>query len=421
MKQIIKFPSNFFWGASTSAHQVEGGNVNDWFLFEKENATRLADEAKNKWEKWQREKFPEMYFPNNYISGKATNHYVRFEEDFDFAKYLGQNAHRFSIEWSRIEPEEGKFDEKAITHYRQVLLALKERKIEPFVTLWHWPIPLWLRGKGGWDPSVTITYFERYVKTVVEALGEDVKYWITLNEPEIYLSHSFWKGEWPPQRKSFISSFSVLINLILAHRSAYKIIKERFPASQVGIAKNNINFQGVNDNIFNQLLTKIMDYGWNKFILNRIRKQQDFIGLNHYFRRKVGFGTPKLRTQSEGRERFSDLGWELHPESMYAVLVGLKKYKKPVYITENGLADRDDENREWFINKSLQMVHKAINEGVDVRGYFYWSLLDNFEWDKGFWPRFGLIEVDYETGERKVRKSALEYKKICEENGMEVG
>ena len=150
MSKILKFPKNFLWGAATSAHQVEGGNKNDWSEWEKNNAKKLAKKAKDNYQSWQKEKFPEMFDEKNYISGIACDHYHKFKEDFDLAKSLGHNAHRFSIEWSRIEPEEGKFNEKEIEHYKQVILALRERGVEPFVTLWHWTIPIWLAKKGGW-------------------------------------------------------------------------------------------------------------------------------------------------------------------------------------------------------------------------------------------------------------------------------
>jgi beta-glucosidase len=149
----MSFPKNFLWGAATSSHQVEGNTRNNWIKWEKANAERLAREAGKKWARWQQEKFPEMFDPKNYISNRACDHYNRYEEDFDLAKEGGHNAHRFSIEWSRIEPEEGKFDEKEIEHYRQVILALRKRRIEPFVTLWHWTEPVWFQEAGGWDSS----------------------------------------------------------------------------------------------------------------------------------------------------------------------------------------------------------------------------------------------------------------------------
>ncbi|MEK7481920.1 MAG: glycoside hydrolase family 1 protein [Patescibacteria group bacterium] len=418
--QKLIFPARFYWGSSTSAHQVEGNNHNDWTEWEKENAERLAKEAKKKFgylQNWPEIK-EQAQNPQNYISGRACDYYNRFEEDFDIAKSLGHNAHRFSIEWSRIEPEEGKFNEKEIEHYRKVIKALKSRGIEPFVTLWHWTNPLWIRDIGGWENKKTIEYFLRYVEKIVSKFDYEIKFWITLNEPEIYSSISYLKGEWPPQKRNPLSYLLVIENLIKAHREAYKIIKKIQPAVKVGIAKNNVYFEAYQNKLINRLLKKIIDWWWNFYFLNRIKKYHDFIGLNHYFYNLI---KNFKFNQNENRE-VSDLGWEIYPEGIYYVLKDLKKYGKSIYITENGLADAKDEKRGKFIKEHLYWVNKAIQGGVDVRGYFYWSLLDNFEWDKGFWPRFGLVEVDYsakggsasggKTMKRKIRKSALEYAKI---------
>ncbi len=393
----IEFPNNFFWGAAASAHQIEGGNVNNWSEWEKGSAEDLAKKAEKYWQSWQKEKFPEMLWTGNYISGRACDHYHRFKEDFDIAKSLNHNAHRFSIEWSRIEPKQSRIDQKEIEHYRQVLLALKERNIEPFVTLYHWPLPIWLAQKGGWLNPKTPYYFDRYVKIIGENLFNEVKFWITLNEPNVYASNSYLKGNWPPQKKSIFKYQKVINQLIKAHQLAYKSLHLIDLDCQVGIAKNNIYFENI----------PFADYFWNKYFLNRIKDQQDFIGLQYYFHSRL------FRNKNKS---VSDLGWEIYPKGIYHVLKGLKKYKKPIYITENGLADADDNKRAKFIKDHLIWIHKAIEEGVDVGGYFYWSLLDNFEWDKGFWPRFGLVEVDYKTFERKIRPSAYEYAKICKEN-----
>ncbi|MDP3051945.1 MAG: glycoside hydrolase family 1 protein [bacterium] len=398
----LEFPKNFCWGAATSAHQVEGNNHNDWTEWEKANAKRLAEEAgKKKWPDYILNPPAGGFNPfqeENYISGKACDHYNRFREDFDIAKKLGHNAHRFSIEWSRIEPEEGKFDEKEIEHYRQVILALTAQHIEPFVTLWHWTIPVWFRDIGGWLNKKSPEYFSRYVEKMVSALP-DVKFWIILNEPCVYTSAGFLKGHWPPDERSIFKYFKVLRHLAEAHNKSYKVIKEINAQAQVGISKHNIYFENI----------PFANYFWNEYFLNKIKNHQDFIGLNYYFHARL-FGNKN--------EQVSDLGWEIYPEGIYHVLKELKKYNKPIYITENGLADARDEKRAKFIKGHLKWTHKAISEGVDVRGYFYWSLLDNFEWDKGFWPRFGLVEVDYKTMERKIRNSALEYKKICKENTL---
>ncbi|MEK7123993.1 MAG: glycoside hydrolase family 1 protein [Patescibacteria group bacterium] len=422
-----EFPKNFYWGAATAAHQVEGNNHNDWTEWEKENAERLAREAEQKFGHLQN--WPEIkeqaQNPQNYISGRACDYYNRFEEDFDIAKSLGHNAHRFSIEWSRIEPEEGKWNEKEIEHYRQVIKALRARGLEPFVTLWHWPVPLWLRDKGGWESKETAKYFCRYAEKIVSALKGEVKFWITINEPEVYGSTSYLIREWPPRKKNPISYFLVIRNLIKAHRAAYKVIKKIRPDAQVGIAKNNVYFSTASDSFQNQLLKRLADWWWNFYFLNqisnRVYKRLDFIGLNYYFHNNIKyapFSAPAGWFNQNKNLKVSDLGWELYPEGIYFVLKDLRKYGKPIYITENGLADAKDENREWFIKETLKNIHRAISEGVDVRGYLHWSLLDNFEWDKGFWPRFGLVEIDYKTMARKIRWSAKIFTDICKNNGF---
>ena len=409
MNNPLKFPKGFLWGAATSAHQVEGNNHNQWTEWELKNSKIKSQNAKlKKWPDFILEGYPNPLQEENYISGRACGHYNRYEEDFDIAKSLGHNAHRFSIEWSRIEPEEGKFNEKEIEHYRDVIRALRARNLEPFVTLWHWTMPVWFARKGGFEKNGNIKYFVRFCEYVTKEFKDDVTFWITLNEPEIYTTSSYLKGVWPPQKKNLISYLLVIKNLIKVHRESYRIIKKIEPSAQIGIAKNNIYFEAYQNKINNWILKKFIDWWWNFYFLNRIKNCQDFIGLNHYFHNRI----KNLKFGQNENKKVSDMGWELHPEAIYYVLKDLKKYNKPVYITENGLADTKDENREWFIKESLKNIHKSISEGVDVRGYFYWSLLDNFEWDKGFWPRFGLVEIDYKTLKRKPRPSSKIYGEI---------
>jgi len=391
------FPKEFLWGSATSAHQVEGGNFNDWTEWEKKNAERFAKEAKNKWQPWQQEKFPEMFEPENYISGRACDHYNRYEQDFDIVKQLGHNAHRFSIEWSRVEPEEGKFNEAEIEHYRKVILALKARGLEPFVTLWHWTMPVWLAGIGGWANKKTVEYFVRYALYVAQAFPE-VKFWITLNETNVRTSLGYLLGCWPPGKKSLIQYFIANHHLSRAHINFYKGIKEINKSVKIGVAYNAIYFTK-----FPAGLKRCVA---NHLFLDSIRNHQDFIGLNYY------------HSDRETGEKSEFLNWSIDPVGFYSVLKDMSKYKRPIYITENGIADAKDEKRTKFIKDHLEQAGRAINDGVDVRGYFYWSLLDNFEWDKGFWPRFGLVEIDYQTLERKIRPSAWEYTKICKENRL---
>jgi len=408
-----RFPDGFLWGAATASHQAEGGTHNNWSEWEKKNAERLAGKAGKEWQRWQQDKFPEMFDPKNYISGRACDHYNLFEKDFDLAKSGGHTAHRFSIEWSRVEPEEGKFDQKEIEHYRKVIAALRERGVEPFVTMWHWTHPVWLEEMGGCENKKFPEYFARYAEVLVKNLGESVRFWITLNEPDVVASHSYMKGVWPPQKKNFFTYIAVMNRLAETHRQAYAVVKKHFSEAEVGVAKHQVSFQVIRPTSINNLLKRVGHYFWNKWFLNKIKDQQDFIGLNHYNRNVVDNGFYK-----NPNERVTDFGWEFYPESIKQALIELKPYGKPVYITENGLADADDSDREEFIRRSLGAIHEAISEGVDVRGYLYWSFLDNFEWDKGFWLRFGLIEIDYRTLERKPRKSFYAYKEIIENNGL---
>jgi len=400
-KKTLKFPTGFFWGTATSAHQVEGGNVNEWSEWEKKNAKQWTKKARRHWKKWQQEKFPEMFQPANYISGQACDHYHLFEKDFDLAKYLGHKAYRFSIEWSRIEPKEGKIDQKEIEHYRQVLLALKERGLEPFVSLYHWTVPIWFSQKGGWLNPKAPYYFDRFVKIVSQNLFGQVNFWITLNEAMLCAGASYLRGTFPPQKRNVFKFLKAVNNLAKAHQLAYRSLHLIDLDCQVGIAKHNIYFKNI----------PLAEYFWNNRFLNKIKKEQDFIGLNYYKHHQF----PKKKNLP-----VSDLDWEIYPKGIYYVLKDLKKYNKPIYITENGLADAQDAKRAKFIKDHLYWIHKAIKEDVDVRGYFHWSLLDNFEWDKGFWPRFGLIEVDYQTLKRIPRPSAYQYAKICRENALKL-
>ncbi|MBU3925815.1 family 1 glycosylhydrolase, partial [Patescibacteria group bacterium] len=296
----------------------------------------------------------------------------------------------------------------------EMIWSLRKRGIEPFVTLWHWTLPYWVAKNGGWQKRKNIEHFGRYVEKIVSALKDDVKFWITLNEPEIYASNCYLKGVWPPQKKGLFVYKKIIKNLSKAHILSFKIIKKINPNLKIGIAKNNIYFEAYKNKIVNLILKKLIDWWWNFYFLNKIKNCQDFVGLNYYFHNRINNGFNK----NENKE-ISDLGWEIYPEGIYNVLKQLKKYKLPIYITENGIADAKDEKREKFIKDHLKWIHKAIQEGVDVRGYFYWSLMDNFEWDKGFWPRFGLVEIDYKTLNRKIRKSAMVYAEICKSNELE--
>jgi len=426
MQDKFAFPKGFLWGAATSAHQVEGGNHNDWTEWEIKNAKIKSQNAKSQnWPDFILKNYPSPLHEENYISGVSCDHYNRFREDFDIAKQLGHNAHRFSIEWSRVEPEEGKFDEKEIERYCEVIKAIRERGMEPFVTLWHWTLPLWLRDKGGLLNKKFPEYFVRYAEKAVEAFGENVQFWITINEPQIVASYGYFKDIWPPQKNSVIAGISVMRQFVQAHTLAYIALHMGSRNAHVGIATSNSFLEPASSNPLDHAVVALNKYLRNRVFLNRIRNFQDFIGVNYYSHDRVSFA---FRLKNHGgafvqnknkNERIDDRGHELYPPGIYYVLKDVARYNKPIYITENGLADATDRERAWFIRESLRQVARAIKDGTDVRGYFYWSLLDNFEWDKGFWPRFGLLEVNYKTLERKIRPSALEYKKIIALNSID--
>ncbi len=395
------FGDDFIWGASTSAHQVEGGNLNDWTVWEKRNAQKLAENAGHE---------PGAKDPSNYISGAAADHYHRYEADLGLAKEIGLSAYRFSIEWSRVEPEPGQFDQAAIDHYRGVIKAARDQGLEPFVTLWHWTLPTWVASRGGWSRRRTIAAFERFVGEIVKQLGSDINYWLTINEPEVYCENVYQLGRWLAQRHNSFVYFWALRNLALAHRKAYRQIKHQFPQAQVGLCKHNVYFEPYRNKWYNRLIVFYGDKLWNQQLLNWTKHQLDFIGLNYYFHARVNL----WKSQTEDRY-VSDMGWELYPKGLYVLLRDLaKRYKKPIYITEHGLADAADKLRGWYITESLKQVQRAMAAGADVRGYFHWSLIDNYEFGSGFWPRFGLIAVDYQTQQRTVRPSAQVLKQIIE-------
>ena len=421
----LEFPKDFLWGAATSSHQVEGGQHNDWSEWEKRNADRLAKESSKETEAdmWrsmnQREKdlrFAEQAAdPKNYISGAACDHWNRYESDFDILKELRLNAYRFSLEWSRIEPEEGRFDEAVIGHYHEMIRALRNRDIEPFVTLWHWTLPLWLAEKGGIASPDFPKYFERYATKVAETFGNEVRFFMTLNEPDVAASHCYLLAVFPPQEKDVLKFLRCVGILIDAHRRSYTAIKRICPEVQIGIAKHQVAFEVKRKTPINLVLKSVSDYFWNRWLLNRLRDTQDFIGLNVYNRNVIDNGFMK-----NDAERLTDFGWEFLPEVIYQETMDVVHYGKPIYITESGIADITDEMRKEFIVRTIAALHRAIVDGADVRGYFYWSLLDNFEWDKGFWPRFGLVHVDFATQKRTVRDSARLYAKIAETNSLEI-
>lgn len=419
-----KFEDGFLFGAATSAHQTEGNNIHsDYWLMENMKYTEFNEK-----------------------SGLAVDHYNRYREDIDLLKKAGLNAYRFSIEWARIEPEEGVFDEKEIDHYRDVLSYMKEKEITPIVTLMHFTSPCWLIKKGGWRGKDTPFYFERYVSFVIERIGDLIPYVVTLNEANmgvqvgsialryrkmmersasnlegnVQVGMNFnammenmkaKAGEYltlfgTPAPKTFVSGRSEEEEdiVISSHIAARKAIKRIRPEIKVGLSLSLHDIQSLEGGEENA------SEEWRKefsIYLDAI-KDDDFIGVQNYARSL--YGKNGLEDPPKGA-KLTQMGYENYPYALKNVLkrvnseLSEKGMEKTIIVTENGIAIDDDEIRIAFIEKALQGLQEAIKEGVDVKGYFYWSLLDNFEWQKGFSMTFGLIGVDRSNMERHPKES----------------
>ncbi|MBI4281119.1 glycoside hydrolase family 1 protein [Candidatus Uhrbacteria bacterium] len=404
--KIIEFRPGFLWGTATSAHQLEGGNdKNDWWLWEQAPG-HIADGSR---------------------SEKAADHYRLWREDFTLAKELGLNAQRISIEWSRIEPEEGLWDEEALRHYREALAFLKSQSMTVMVTLWHFTLPQWVSRQGGWSNEKTVRDFKRFVAKVAEEYAEMVDFWLTINEPMIYLWQGYWTGKWPPGKRSILAVIRAFRMICRAHRSAYRIIHEVTDClgkrASVGMAKNVICFDPFRESFFaDRWLAQVADWFWNRLFFSRTRGSHDFIGVNYYFHNRLAFNLRAWRNfffeiRNENRE-VSGVGWEVYPVGLFAAVKSMARWGKPIYITENGLATDDDQQRIRFIASHLAELRRAMASGADVRGYFYWSLLDAFEWEQGFSARFGLVEADSKTQERRRRPSADYFGSLARANGI---
>ncbi len=400
-----QFPKNFLWGASTASHQVEGGNHNQWSVWELQYAQDLAKTAKERlgWmPNWEHIK-DQAEDPNNYISGRGVDHYKKYKDDFKLIKQLNLNSFRFGIEWSRLEPQEGKWDPSAVDYYRNYIKELKKQGIEPMLNIWHWTLPVWFADRGGFKKGENLKYWDRFVTKVSEEFGPLVRNIITINEPNVYTSHSYAMGWWPPQEKNWANASFVIWNLVRAHKRAYRILKKRKPSLNIGVATQLANIQAKRPhNIIDQVMTKWMRYFWNWWFLNRINKYQDFVGFNFYFSdyyKGTQRANPEVPT--------SDLNWYMEPEGLYQLLLRVwARYQKPIIVTENGVADSDEQYRQWWLEETIVAMEKALSEGVKLVGYYHWSLLDNFEWAFGWWPKFGLVEVDRKTMKRELRPSA---------------
>jgi len=401
----IRLPDNFLWGASLSAYQSEGGNFTcDWYEWEKKRKLTLC--------------------------GDAARHYQMYKDDFKLASGLSLNSLRISLEWSRLYPDCNEFSLKELDHYRNVLDSLLKLHITPMVTLHHFTNPLWFMRKGGWRKSSNVDYFLDYVRTVVKALKDYCSFWLVFNEPMVYVYNGYISGHWPPGSRSLRDVYAVMENITKAYIEAYDEIKLIYrlgtlPAPQISIAKHMRDFAPCEQGgPAAKFFAKFRDRNFNMAFIGPLSRlgKLDFIGLNYYCRDYVKGGSllGSSCLVDHHINRRNALGWHMSPEGMYDLLLRCGIFGLPVVITENGTAEKFNDHYEYFLLSHLKAMARAREKGVDIRGYFWWSLIDNFEWDLGFEPRFGLYEVDYKSYARKVRPFAVTYARICKANEIEI-
>lgn len=421
MKDLgFPFPEGFWFGTSLAAHQAEGGNINSW--------TRWEDQPRR--------------IKNNEKSGLACDHWNRYHEDFERLSWLNANTHRFSVEWSRLQPVEGSWNEEAAHHYREMILDLKTRRIRPVLCLFHFTLPLWIDDIGGFENSVTIGHFVDFAKRCQNAFGDLVNDWLTLNEPVVYAVVGYSAGMTPPGVKDHARAMRVSVNLLRAHGQAYHAIKNLNSKAFIGWAQHLRVFTPKRkffplDVWGASVADEVMNWSWYKTIQTgkidinipsvfRAKEEcpeclgaMDFLGLNYYTRDIISvniFSKQKFFLSVPEKSDKTDLNWEIYPEGLGKILKEIKSHKLgqyPVLLCENGLADQDDSRRSKFIYDHLKKFLEVSDKlGLKPMGYLHWSLMDNFEWVEGFDPRFGLFEVNYKTQERIPRQSAHYFREM---------
>lgn len=402
----LAFPRGFVWGTATAAVQVEGDTPDsDWADFEtRPGAIR-----------------------GGHRIGKAARHFELYEADFREAAAMHTRGYRFSIEWSRLEPSRGAWNAEAVRHYRRMLLSLRAKGLRPLVTLHHFSNPRWVARQGGWENPATIADFDAFTRRAAVAFGDLVDDWITFNEPTIYASEGYVSGRFPPGKLNDLGTLPrVLGHLALAHGRAYRTLHrldtrsatpERPPA-RVGVAEHMLAFYpatpwspldwfwtGVTEGWVNYGFLDAATTGRVRFetIVNRYWRDEpglagtlDFVGVNYYTRSMVNAFAPLGRHSAPGA-LLSDLGLEVHPEGLTEVLRrSHARYGLPILVTETGVADARRQATPGFMVRHAAELHRAIAEGVPVEGLYWWSLMDNFEWQNGYYGRFGLLAVDFD-------------------------
>jgi beta-glucosidase len=442
----LVFPKDFLWGTATASYQIEGA----WNEDGKGEST------------WDRFSHTPGAIYQNQNGDVACDHYHRYEEDVELMAEIGLKAYRFSISWPRIFPEgRGKINPKGVSFYERLINKLLEKNIKPAITLYHWDLPQALEDKGGWLNRDTAKYFSEYASFIFYKFGDMVPIWITLNEPFVNAFLGYAWGWHAPGKKDLKGAFVAGHNLLLAHGLAVQAYKEGGYNGNIGITINvaavypytnseedlkAVQVQDAFENrwfiepIFRkkypEVIWKILEKNYLSFDFpisdfDIISSPIDFLGINYYTRNIVAHDESNKflgLKRIEGPNERTEMGWEIYPDGLYDILIQLyRDYKIPIYITENGAAYNDklengkveDNKRIEYLREHIKRAYFAIRDGVDLRGYFVWSLMDNFEWAHGYSKRFGIIYVDYDTQKRILKDSAYFYKKVIEENGIE--
>jgi beta-glucosidase len=374
-----RWPDHFIWGTATSAHQVEGANYNsDWWAWEHEPSS-----------------------PCREPSGDACDHYHRYREDIELLARLGFNAYRFSIEWARIEPEPGEFSRAQLEHYRRMLGCCRDNGLLPVVTFHHFTSPRWIAASGGWTEPATAERFARFSERAMSHLGDLMGIACTINEPNIVAENGYETGVFAPGRKEPAARDAANDVFVSAHRLAYEAIKATAPDVPAGLTLAMRDYQAVNggEATLESLRARAED------VFLEAARGDDYVGVQTYSRERIG---PEGRLgPAEGAE-VTLMGYEFYPQALGATIRRAAEVTRavPVVVTENGIGTDDDDRRIAYVSQALKEARGCLDDGIDVRGYFYWSALDNFEWALGYEPTFGLIAVDRETQQRSPKPSA---------------
>jgi beta-glucosidase len=390
----LTFPPDFLWGTATAAHQIEGGNTNsDWWDFEHDPASGCVES-----------------------SGDACDSWHRWPEDVDLVAQLGLGAYRFSLEWSRIEPAEGEWSLAALDHYRRMLAHCRSRGVEPVVTFHHFTTPRWLAARGGWEAADAPERFARYVARTTAHLGDLIGKACTLNEPNVVAVLGYTVGIYPPGLKDELARhFAVNEAFVRAHRLAVEELRSGPGRFDVGLTLSMEELVAAEGGeVTRDAAEQILQ---DSFLL--ATGGDDFIGVQCYERTVLG---PEGPVPPPPGARLTQLGYEYWPRVVeHTVRRAAKVTGLPVIVTENGIATEDDTERIEFLTEALESLHRCLEEGIDVRGYFVWSLLDNFEWHEGFRPKLGLVGVDRQTFERRPKPSAMWFGEVAKSNTLRRG